>query len=227
MNATRPLLEVCIDDPASAAVAEAGGADRIELCHDLSVGGTSPSPESMQTARASCALPIVAMVRPRGGPFRYDAAELGAMEDAIERARDSGMAGVVLGVLDGRKCVDPSVVERLVTRAGTLPVTFHRAFDETPDPDRALDVLIELGVARVLTSGAAPTAVEGTSTLARLVERAAGRIVVMPGGGVRAANAAGLCRTTGARELHTSAGHPEPLSALAVRRIRDALANVG
>lgn len=222
-GATRPLLEVCIEDARHAGFVASGGADRIELCADLAVGGVSPAPTAMRAARERCGLPIFAMVRPRAGGFRYDAAELRAMEATIDAARENGMAGVVLGALDERRRVDAHAVERLVARAGGLPVTFHRAFDDVADPETALEQLVDLGIARLLTSGGAKSAPEGAAVLARWIERAAGRLVVMPGGGVRASNAAPLVARTGARELHTSAGFPSPPTTAAVAAIVDAL----
>jgi len=209
----RPLLEICVDDLVALRLAAAGGADRIELCAALDVGGLSPGDEMSRAARAATEVPLVAMVRPRAGGFRYDAAELARMEVEVELARGAGLDGVVLGALTERGELDLPALRRLVAAAGELPVTFHRAFDETPDAEVALELLIELGVARVLTSGHAPTAAEGAGALAQLVELAAGRIVVMPGGGVRAANVRALCEATGAREVHSSAGGAAGLAA--------------
>ena len=190
----------------AAALAEEGGAHRVELCRDLAADGLTPGDDLLRETRAACGLPIFAMVRPRPGDFRCSAAELDRMEREIDRLRDAGADGLVLGVLDDRGSVDARALERLVARAAGLPVTFHRAFDRAPDARSALDTLIDLGLARVLTSGGAPTALEGADLLAELVERAAGRIVVLPGGNVRAGNAAELSRRTGASELHSSAG---------------------
>jgi len=203
---TAPLLEVCVESARAAAIAERGGAQRIELCADLSVGGLTPDERLMRATRRACTLPIVAMIRPRPGDFRYGEDELARMEREIDLARQCGMNGLVFGVLDTDGCVEDFAMQLLIERAERLPVTFHRAFDLTPDPGFALDALVELGVARVLTSGHADTALEGATELAGLVDRARGRLAVMPGGGVRAENVAALRRRTGALEFHSSAG---------------------
>lgn len=219
------LLEVCVERASDALVAERGGAQRVELCADLAADGLTPSEAEMRAARALCSIPIFAMIRPVSGAFRCDRDVVSRMEREIDVARDAGVNGLVLGALDERGAVDIATVERLVTRARDLPVTFHRAFDRTPDPAVALELLVDLGVARVLTSGHAPTACEGEEELALLVRRAGDRIVVMPGGGVRASNARDLYRRTGARELHSSVSGGEPLSEEAVRALAASLAD--
>lgn len=203
----------------AAALAEEGGADRIELCRDLAREGLTPDDRLLADTRAACRLPIFAMVRPRPGDFRAEGNELARMERELEHLVEAGVDGLVLGLLDDQRRVDARAVGRLVERACGLPVTFHRAFDRVRDPTAALETLVDLGVGRVLTSGLAPTALEGADLLAGLVARAAGRIVVMPGGGVRAGNAAELVRRTGARELHSSAGGEAGISADGVRAL--------
>jgi len=191
---------------AGAVAAQAGGAARIELCAHLEAQGLTPPPELLQAARATCGLPIMAMVRPRAGDFRLRPGDLDAMERDLERVLDQGADGVVLGCLleDGR--IDAAALERLVSRARGKPVTFHRAFDRTPDAVQALDLLAELGVARVLTSGHAATALAGAGELARLVRMAGERLVVLPGGGIRAHNVREVLRRTGCREVHSAVG---------------------
>jgi copper homeostasis protein len=144
------------------------------------------------------------MLRPRAGDFVYTRDELDAMERELAWIRASGARGVVLGALTSGGAIDVASTTRLVAGARPLAVTFHRAFDETRDLGLALDTLIELGIERVLTSGGAASAWEGRETLRALVRRAAGRIVVMPGGGVRSPNAAQILDDTGAIELHSS-----------------------
>jgi copper homeostasis protein len=216
------LLEVCVESARAAALAEAGGADRIELCRDLAAEGLTPGTELVRETRDACRLPVFGMVRPRPGDFRADEGELARMEREVDRLVGEGLDGLVLGLLDRKGRIDAPSIERLVTRAGPLPVTFHRAFDRVPDPRAALETLVGLGVARVLTSGRAPTALEGVELLAELVERAGGRIVVMPGGNVRAGNAAELVGRTGARELHSSVGGEAGISADGVRALKAA-----
>jgi copper homeostasis protein len=222
----RVLLEICAPSWAAAALAAQGGADRIELCEALSVGGLSPGRAHLRAAALAVDVPVVVLVRPRAGDFVYSEVELSAMRHAIDEAREARAAGVALGVLraDGR--VDTARTEALLNHAAPLPVCFHRAFDAVPDPHVALDELCALGVARVLTSLGRPRALDATDALAALVEHAAGRLAVMPGGGVRSDHVAQLAALTGATELHSSAGLDERLQAdevVALRRALDAI----
>lgn len=198
------LLEVCVDSVEALRAAQAGGAGRIELCSRLDLGGLSPSRELLHAALASARVPLHVMVRPREGDFVYNDVEFGAMTRELQRLRDLPVAGAVFGVLREDSTIDVRRTRELVHRARPMAVTFHRAFDETPDKFAALEQLIEIGVERVLTSGGAANARDGRDTLRRLVETANGRIVVLPGGGVRSHNAAELAQHTGARELHSS-----------------------
>jgi len=158
----RALLEMSVETLDAAIAAARGGADRIELCEDLSVGGVTPRAELMQEARAKIRIPIFAMIRPRGGTFHYSAAEFAEMKAHIDFAKSTRMDGVVLGILtpDGR--VDVKRNAELVDLAGTLPVTFHRAFDELKDLQTGLEDVISTGVTRLLTSGGARTAILAT-----------------------------------------------------------------
>jgi copper homeostasis protein len=166
---------------------------------------------------------MMVMIRPRAGDFRADATLLTRMELDIERALDGGADGLVFGVLDEREEVDEHALERLVTAARGRPVTFHRAFDSVPDPDVALERLVELGVTRILTSGGAPTALEGASVLARLIARAGERIAILPGGHVRSENASELLRQTGARELHSAVAKDADLTVARVARLAESM----
>ena len=182
----------------------------MELCADLAQDGLTPSAALLTESLAACRLPIVAMVRPRAGDFRLRPGELERMEREVAELLELGASGVVLGCLlaDGRP--DTVALARLVRAAAGAPVTFHRAFDRVPDPAAALEQLVDAGVARVLTSGGGNTALEGAPLLARLVAQAGERLVVMPGGGVRAHNVAELVRRTGAREVHSAVGSSSP-----------------
>jgi copper homeostasis protein len=197
------FLEVCVDSLRGLEAALAGGAQRIELCSRLDLGGLSPTDELFDAALTTSRVPIFAMVRPRGGDFSYDEAEFAVMRAEIE-ARKARAHGFVFGALTRTGRVDRERTRELVLAARPRPVTFHRAFDDAVDLDEALETLIELGIERVLTSGGAPNAVEGRARLAELVDRAAGRIVILAGGGVRAHNAAELVRASGVREIHGS-----------------------
>lgn len=200
--AGRILLEACVDSVASAVAADAGGADRLELCDNLVEGGTTPSAGMIARCVERVAIPVFVMIRPRGGDFLYDPDELLVMERDIRVAADAGAAGVVFGALTPDGTIDADVIRRLTVGARPLSVTVHRAFDLTRDLHRSLDVLLELNIDRVLTSGGAPSAVEGAGTIAQLVAAGGGRIAVMAGGGVRPSNVGDLVRRTGVREVH-------------------------
>ena len=206
MSPSAPVLvEACVDSLESARQSALAGAGRLELCAGLEVGGTTPAPELLAAVRGAVTIPVFVMIRPRGGDFRYDAGEIASMLSAIEEAGRLGADGVVFGALDERLEIDVPVTRRLLEAARPLGVTFHRAFDLTRSPDEALDVLMELGIERVLTSGQAETAEEGIPVLRRMVSRGAGRIAVLAGGSVTETNAAHIVRKSGVREVHLRA----------------------
>lgn len=198
------LLEVCAYSLASCTTAAKAGAHRVELCAGPEVGGTTPDKEVI-IAALELGIPVFPMVRPRGGDFLYDADERDAIRNTIRLCRELGCPGIVCGVQlpDGR--LDAEAMKRIVDLAGPMAVTCHKVFDDVPDAAEALETLVEAGCARVLTSGLAADAVLGAEVLRGLVAQAAGRIVVMPGGGVRSANIRALVRITGAKEFHSSA----------------------
>jgi copper homeostasis protein len=199
-------LEISAETPQAAVAAERGGAQRIELCAELRVGGLTPSEDLMRMARKKVKLPIFAMMRPRAGDFVYSPHELAQMHSDIATARRMGMDGIVLGVLTRDRRVDIAGTRELLKAAEALPVTFHRAFDDAADLDAALEDVIETGAARILTSGAASTATAGIERLANLVAAARDRIIIIPGGGINAANALQVARQTRACELHSGLG---------------------
>jgi copper homeostasis protein len=178
------ILEICVDDVAGLEAAVRGGADRIELCAALSGGGVTPSAGFMHRA-AAYALPVSVMIRPRAGDFVFTRDEADVMKRDIDAARAAGLSGVVLGASLGDGSLDIPLLEELCRHADGLDMTLHRAIDVVPDMDEALEAAIALGFPRILTSGGARSALEGIETLARLSELAAGRIVIMPGAGVR------------------------------------------
>jgi copper homeostasis protein len=196
------LVEACVDSVASARAAERGGAGRVELCDALFDGGTTPSAGMIAACREAVSIPVFVMIRPRGGGFVYSAEEGDVMRRDIVVARELGADGVVLGALLPNGDVDLALVRTLVEAAGGVPVTFHRAFDLTPDLEASLDALAEVGVERILTAGGASTAAEGASMLGTLARRAKSRIVVMAGGGVREENVRELVARSGVREVH-------------------------
>jgi copper homeostasis protein len=201
-------FEVCVDSVEAAIAAEQGGADRVELCSDLIEGGCTPTSGTLKVAREALRIGIMAMVRPRGGDFCYSDVEFLVMREDLAAARELGANGIVLGLLNPDGTIDRDRTRELVALARPLPVTFHRAFDMTRDPFQALDTLIELGVERVLTSGQEPSVIEGLDLIAELVKRAAGRIIVMPGGGITDRNVSRVVAEAGVRELHFASLEP-------------------
>jgi copper homeostasis protein len=199
-------VEICATSLDEALAAEAGGARRIELCVALEVDGLTPPAPLLAAVRERLTIPVFALVRPRAGSFAYDADELEAMRRDAASLRVLGADGIVTGALtrDGR--VDGAAMRVLLDAARPLPVTFHRALDAARDPLEGLDVLLAMGVDRVLSSGAAPTAREGAATLAEMVRRAGDALAVMAGGRVRADHAGWLVRETGVREIHAHLG---------------------
>jgi copper homeostasis protein len=202
----RVLLEICVDSVESSLAAEAGGADRIELCASLFEGGLTPSAGLLRAVRERTQIDIAAMVRPRGGDFCYSADEFAAMEYDLEAAKAGGANMIVLGLLKPNGTIDARRTARLIQRARPLPVTFHRAFDMTRDPWEAFETLLDLGVERLLTSGQEVTPVEGLDLITELVAKAGARMIVMPGGGVTERNLRKILDQTKAREIHSSAG---------------------
>jgi copper homeostasis protein len=198
----RILVEACVDSVASSVAAERGGAHRLELCDALFDGGTTPSAGMIAACKATVSIPLFVMIRPRGGGFVYSDAERDVMRRDVVVARELGADGVVIGGLRPDGAIDLEFVQSLVEAARRLPVTFHRAFDLTPDLAAALESLAAAGVQRVLTAGGALTAAEGAMTLASLVRQAGSRLVVMAGGGVREENVRSLVSASGVREVH-------------------------
>jgi copper homeostasis protein len=198
----RVKVEICVGDVVSAIAAQAGGADRVELCDNLAVGGTTPSAGSIAETCRRVSIPVHVLIRPRGGDFLYSEPELAVMRRDIETAKALRASGVVLGVLTAEAAVDCEQTAALIALARPLSVTFHKAIDQTAEPLRALEMLIALGVDRVLTSGGRPTALEGVETLAKLVDRGRDRIVIMAGGQLTVDNLESVIRQSRVREVH-------------------------
>ena len=200
-----PILEICAGSVESAIAARHGGAQRIELCAALEVGGVTPSAGLIAEARKIEGLILNVIIRPRGGDFLYNEYEAACMEQDIHTCRQLGVDGVVIGALTAEGDIDTMLCKRLIAAADGMSVTFHRAFDMCRDPRKALEELISIGCDRVLTSGQAATAMAGVPLLKELVEQADGRIIIMPGCGVNSGNAAEILNATGATEIHASA----------------------
>ncbi|WP_331226817.1 copper homeostasis protein CutC [Georgenia sunbinii] len=201
-----PTLEVAVQDDAGAAVALAAGADRVELCAALELGGLTPS-IAMVEAVVATGIPVHVLVRPRTGGFRYSATEVTLMVRDIEAIVDTGAAGVVVGALTAEDLLDRHALAALRDAAEGREVTVHRCVDVLADPAAGVETLARLRVSRVLSSGGARTAPAGTAMLRRMVEAADGRLEVMAGGGVRAEHIPDLV-ATGVAALHLSARTP-------------------
>ena len=199
------ITEICVDSIESALAAERGGANRIELCDNLIGGGTTPSLGMMELVRKYLAIDINIMIRPRSGDFCYSSFEFEIMKKDIEHAKQCGMNGIVVGILNQNGEIDMEKMEELIELSKPLKVTFHRAFDMVKDPFKTLDILIELGVERILTSGQENKAIDGINLIKELVNRADGKIIIMPGAGINENNINTIIETTGVKEVHLSA----------------------
>jgi copper homeostasis protein len=197
------LVESCVETLAGALAAQEGGAGRVELCATLDVGGLTPPDSLLAECVRHLTIPVFVLVRPSPGAFVLAAPDRVQLGEQVRRVAGLGAAGVVAGALTSGGTIDQPAVAAILAAANSLPVTFHRAFDEIVDQAAALEELIGLGVRRVLTSGGAPTAAEGADRIGALVRQAAGRIGVLAGGSVRAHDAAELVRTTGVTEIHS------------------------
>jgi copper homeostasis protein len=203
MTDSRPaLLEVCIETLPEAIQAAEAGASRLEVCACMSEAGTTPSIGLVSAILERVNVPAFIMIRPRGGDFLYDEAELDVMRRDIEAMKRAGAHGIVSGVLEPSGVVDCEATRALVEAAAPLPFTFHRAFDLAPELEVAIESLKEVGVHRVLTSGGASTAIVGADAINRLARRAGNSLKLLAGGGVRAAHAAELVRQSGVSEVH-------------------------
>jgi copper homeostasis protein len=189
----------------SCLIAQAAGAHRIELCDNPSEGGTTPSYGFIKTARENLSIELYPIIRPRGGDFLYSEIEFELMKADIQICKNLGCDGVVIGMLNSDGTVDKQRCKQLVDIAQPMGVSFHRAFDRTKDPFKALEDIISIGCERILTSGQKSVATDGAALLNELVKQANGRIIIMPGSGVRSDNVENLVKKTNATEFHTSA----------------------
>lgn len=198
----RLIVEAVIDSVEAAITAQEGGADRVELCANLLEGGTTPSAGTVQLARGKIDIDMNVMIRPRGGDFCYSDVEFQVMKLNVEITKKLGANGVVFGILNQDGSVDKERTGMLVELARPMSVTFHRAFDMSRDPYEAMEDLIELGVDRILTSGQEPSVLEGLDLITDLIQKAADRIIIMPGAGVTERNIKRIVQQSGAKEIH-------------------------
>jgi copper homeostasis protein len=198
------LFEVCAESVEAAQAAEAGGADRIELCSQLPIGGVTPEIELTRAAIRTLSIPVHVLIRPRGGDFAFSADEFDLMLRQIELAKEAGAAGVAVGVLLPDGSVDVERTRALVKLGRPMSVTFHRSFDETSNLAEALEAVIDTGADCLLTSGGAPDVLTGAESIARLRKQAGERLAIMAGGGLRLRNLLEVVRRTGVRYLHGS-----------------------
>ena len=200
----RIVLEVAANSLASALAAQAGGADRVELCENLGEGGCTPSYGTLVLARERLHIPLYVLIRPRSGDFVYSPDEWEVMRRDVALCRQVGCDGVVIGALDANGNVDVAGCAMLMAEAGGMGVTFHRAFDCVSDRRTALQQVIALGCERILTSGGADSAPQGAARIAEDVAQASGRLALMAGAGVTAGNVTALVQATGVRDVHAS-----------------------
>jgi copper homeostasis protein len=207
MDKKTVTLEVCANSISSAIAAQDGGAARVELCENMKEGGTTPSAGQIIMARKLLHIKLYILIRPRAGDFLYDDVEFETMLADIRFCVEAGCDGIVVGILNADGTIDMERNAQMVSLAKQwgLGITFHRAFDMCADQYKALEDIIELGFERILTSGGKSTGMEGASMIAHLVEKAAGRILIMPGAGVDEHNVADLIHYTGVNEVHASA----------------------
>lgn len=210
MDTMPAKLEIAANSLASALAAQEGGASRIELCAALELGGLTPSPGQIARVREKLSIPVHVLVRPRAGDFAYADEDHATMLADIAHCAALGCDGVVVGALTPDGEVDVARCRELVSAARRLDLTFHRAIDVCRDPAAALEAIIDLGFSRILSSGGAASAMEGSANLRRLTKKAAGRIEIMPGAGIDAGNIGALMAATGAREFHASAKRTLP-----------------
>ncbi|MFN0175640.1 MAG: copper homeostasis protein CutC [Saprospiraceae bacterium] len=195
-------FEICVTNLQSALGAQKGGAQRIELCAALDVGGLTPSLGLIRAVIKALEIPVHVLIRPREGDFCYTEGELAIMLDDIQQCRSAGAAGVVVGALTAEGLLDLPKMKAMKAAAGNLEVTCHRAFDFTLDPMKSLEQLIDIGFQRVLSSGQSDSAFNGRFLLQKLLEQAKGRITVMPGAGINAQNIRAIAEFTGAEDFH-------------------------
>ncbi|MEW6508170.1 MAG: copper homeostasis protein CutC [Bacteroidota bacterium] len=199
------IFEACVDSVNSAVIAGTAGADRIELCSALDIGGLTPSYGLIKVTIERLTIPVNVLIRPRSGDFIYSREEFAVMKRDILFCRDLNVNGIVVGILNADGTIDKERISDLIDLARPMSLTFHRAFDFTSDPFKALDTLIELEADRILTSGLQINAYSGIDMIKKLVDYAKERIIIIPGGGINENNVREIVAKTGVKEIHASA----------------------
>jgi copper homeostasis protein len=202
---SKVLFETCVDSVESSITAELSGADRIELCAALSIGGITPSYGMIKTVLEKLKIPVNVLIRPRGGDFLFTDLECNVMKRDVLFCKEAGVNGIVTGILKEDGTIDRARTKELIDLARPMSITFHRGFDFARDAIESLNLLIELSVDRVLTSGQEADAYFGINMIKKLVEHASNRIIIMAGGGVNGQNINEIIRNSGVREIHASA----------------------
>ena len=198
-------IEIACFNLESALIAQKAGVDRVELCADMSVGGTTPTVEIIQQARENLTIDLYVMIRTRGGNFVYSGAEFEQMKSEIEAIKKLGVNGFVFGILKDDNTINIEQNKVLVELANPFPCTFHRAFDAISDYEKAVEDVISCGFSTILTSGTFPNVMEGKEVLKQLVNQAKNRIEIMPGGGLRSTNISEINEMVDANWYHSSA----------------------
>lgn len=207
-------LEIAVFTIESALLAASAGADRLELCENPAEGGTTPSYGTLKIVRERISIPVFPIIRPRGGDFFFSEDAFEVMKKDISLCKELQFEGVVTGSLLRNGTIDTEHTKQLVELAYPMEVSFHRAFDRAIEPLQALDDIIACGCTRLLTSGQVPNAFDGKELIKTLIDKAADRIIIMPGSGVRSGNILELAKFTGTTELHSSARIDQPSSML-------------
>ena len=197
-------IEICAGNIESVLAADTGGADRVELCENLFEGGTTPSFGSIVLSKEKCSLDVFVIIRSRGGDFVYSEIEFEVMRKDVQSVVEIGADGIVIGCLKQDGTVDFEKCSRLIEAAKGLPVTFHRAFDVTPDPFEALETIKSLGIHRILTSGQKNRAEDGIKLIKELQENAGANLRIMPGSGINESNIQNIALNTGVSSFHAS-----------------------
>jgi copper homeostasis protein len=196
------IREACVENLSEALIAQERGADRIELCENLAVGGTTPSYGTIVACKKLLSIPVIVMIRPRGGDFVYSSFEVDSMLEDIRICQKAGADGIATGVLTSSGDIDLHILRQLVSEAGSLQITFHKAIDETGNIETEIQKLKDTGIHRVLTSGGAPTALEGSRMLNKLIHLTAGSLVILTAGKVTSENLDALSRLIPSTEFH-------------------------